>query len=116
LSAFIRGDELGDGFGAANRHFSSVSAGICPTSSNTIDKCYNGEGGCYSGAVSFPMGTPESPKGTAMSYCHVSSAGCGQNVRVFHPTHIAVPNNRIAANTPSCLTFTVDLIFANGFQ
>ena len=51
-----------------------------------------------------------------MSYCHVSSAGCGQNVQIFSPTHITVIRNRVAANTPSCLTLGVDQIFANGFQ
>jgi hypothetical protein len=51
-----------------------------------------------------------------MSYCHVSSAGCGQNVQEFHPTHITLLRTRVAAHTPSCLTLGVDQIFASGFQ
>ncbi|WP_175497862.1 M12 family metallo-peptidase [Dokdonella immobilis] len=116
LSAFIVGHELGHNFGASHTHCTNSSSGSAPTGSNTIDQCYSGESGCYSGPVSCPTGTPEAPKGTVMSYCHVSSASCGQNVQVFHPTHITVIRNRVAANTPSCLTTSVDLIFANGFQ
>jgi hypothetical protein len=37
-------------------------------------------------------------------------------VQKFHPTHITLLRTRVAANTPTCLTLIVDLIFANGFQ
>lgn len=115
-SAFIVGHELGHNFGASHTHCTNASSGAAPTGSNTIDQCYAGESGCYSGPVSCPSGTPNAPKGTVMSYCHVSSAGCGQNAQVFSPTHITVIRNRVAANTPSCLTLGVDQIFASGFQ
>lgn len=116
FSAFIVGHELGHNFGAAHTHCTNATTGQSPTGSNTIDRCYASEPNCYSGAVSCPTGTPEAPKGTVMSYCHVSSgANCGSNVQVFHPTHITLIRNRVAANTPSCLT-EADPIFANGFD
>ena len=115
-SAFIVGHELGHNFGASHTHCTNVTTGAAPTGTNTIDQCFAGESGCYSGPVSCPTGTPNAPKGTVMSYCHVSSAGCGQNVQIFSPTHITVIRNRVAANTPSCLTLGVDQIFASGFQ
>ncbi len=115
-SAFIVGHELGHNFGAAHTHCSNASTAAYPTGTNTIDRCYSGESGCYSGTVSCPTGTPDSPKGTAMSYCHVSTANCGQNVQKFAPPHITLLRNRVAANTPSCLTLGSDLIFANGFE
>ena len=115
-SAFIVGHELGHNFGAAHTHCSNATTGTYPTGTNTIDRCYSGESGCYSGTESCPTGTPDSPKGTAMSYCHVSSANCGQNVQKFAPPHITLLRGRVAANTPTCLTLGLDLIFANGFQ
>lgn len=115
-SAFIVGHELGHNFGASHTHCSNATNGAYPTSTNTIDQCYSGESSCYSGPVSCPTGTPDAPKGSVMSYCHVSSASCGQNVQKFHPTHITLLRNRVAANTPSCLTIDNNLIFANGFE
>ncbi|MBK7012501.1 MAG: hypothetical protein IPH43_07420 [Xanthomonadales bacterium] len=115
-SAFIVGHELGHNFGAAHTHCSNTNTAAYPTGTNTIDRCYSGENGCYSGTVSCPTGTPDAPKGTAMSYCHTSGVNCGQNVQKFAPAHITLLRNRVAANTPSCLTLGSDLIFANGFE
>jgi hypothetical protein len=53
--------------------------------SPAVDRCYNGEGGCWAGAVECPAGG----KGTVMSYCHVggsNGAGCGSSNSEFHPT------------------------------
>lgn len=116
FSAFVVSHELGHNFGAAHTHCSNSNTGNYPTASNTIDKCYSGESQCYSGAVSCPSGTPDAPQGTLMSYCHVSSANCGDNVLKFHPTHISLLNARIAANTPSCLSEGNDVIFAGSFE
>ena len=115
-NAFLVGHELGHNFGARHTHCANATTGSGPTGTNTIDQCYAGESslGCYAGAVSCPVSGPGAPKGTLMSYCHVSSANCGQNVLQFHPTHVTQVRNRIAANTPSCLK--PELIFANGFQ
>jgi hypothetical protein len=115
-TAFIVGHELGHNFGASHTHCSNATTGSYPTASNTVDQCYSGESSCYAGTVSCPTSGPGAPKGTLMSYCHVSSAGCGQNVQQFHPTHITLLRNRIAAHTPGCLTLGSDVIFANGFQ
>jgi hypothetical protein len=117
-TAFITGHELGHNFGARHTHCSDATTGGS-ASTNTIDQCYRAESGCYSGAVSCPASGPGSPKGTVMSYCHLSApngASCGQNVQQFHPTHATQLRSRIAANTPGCLTPNVDLIFSNGFQ
>ena len=117
-SAFIVGHELGHNFGARHTHCSDANTGAL-ASTNTIDQCFRAESGCYSGAVSCPVSGPGAPKGSVMSYCHTNApngANCGQNVQQFHPTHITQLRNRVAANTPGCLTLIVDLIFANGFQ
>lgn len=117
-SAFIVGHELGHNFGARHTHCSDAKTGAL-ASTNTIDQCFRAESGCYSGAVSCPVSGPGAPKGSVMSYCHTNApngANCGQNVQQFHPTHITQLRNRVAANTPGCLTLIVDPIFANGFQ
>ncbi|MGB0135377.1 M12 family metallo-peptidase [Dokdonella sp.] len=114
-TAFIVGHELGHNFGAAHTHCSSATTGSYPTSSNTIDQCNTSGTGCYSGPTSCPASGPGAPKGTLMSYCHVSPSSCGSNVQEFHPTHITQVRTRIAANTPSCLTLT-DVLFADGFD
>ena len=59
-----------------------------------IDECYNGEAGCYSGAVTCT-------KGTIMSYCH--SCGGMFNVDLqFHSRVIAVM--RRSVDSATCLT------------
>ncbi|MBN8481125.1 MAG: hypothetical protein J0L88_05985 [Xanthomonadales bacterium] len=114
-SGFLVGHELGHNFGASHTHCSNATTGAYPTATSTIDQCYSGESGCWSGPTSCPASGPGAPAGTLMSYCHVSSAGCGQNVLQFHPTHVTQIRARIAANTtPSCLRSEV--IFGNGFQ
>lgn len=115
-SASLVGHELGHNFGAAHTHCTDVSTGADPTGINTIDQCFAGEAaqGCYAGPTSCPTSGPGHPAGTVMSYCHIN--GCGQNVEQFHPTHIAVLNALIAANTPSCLLPNAELIFADGFE
>ena len=59
--------ELGHNFGSPHTHCYSP----------TVDECYSGEGGCYSGPTSVP---PE--KGTIMSYCHLLSGGYS-NIKMF---------------------------------
>ncbi|MEO7935212.1 MAG: M12 family metallo-peptidase [Dokdonella sp.] len=116
-SASIVGHELGHNFGAAHTHCTNTSTGAFPTGSNTIDKCSTSGTSCYSGATSCPATGPGAPKGTIMSYCNQFNGGaCGQNVQIFHPTHITSLLVRIAANTPSCLSLANDTIFTNGFE
>ena len=91
--------ELGHNFGVSHTHC-TVDGG------NYLDRCYSDEGtGCYSGPVSCPApgSAPGAPKGTLMSYCHVSSASCGANVQLFHPVHVTQINNRIASQPSSCV-------------
>lgn len=113
-NAFLVAHEIGHNFGASHTHCSSASTGAAPTATNTIDQCYSGEGGCFSGPTSCPTSGPGAPKGSLMSYCHVSPSNCGSNTLQFHPTHITQLRARVAANTPSCLRSEV--IFTNGFQ
>lgn len=113
-SAFIVAHELGHNFGAAHTHCTNASTGDSPNNTNTIDQCFSGEGNCYTGVTSCPVSGPAAPKGTLMSYCHISSAGCGPNVQQFHPTHITRLRGYVAQNTASCLR--PDTIFRHGFQ
>jgi PKD repeat protein len=59
--------ELGHNFKSHHTHCYGTNVGL----PDWIDKCYNGEGGCFSGAVVNP---PMSEK-TIMSYCHLLSPG-----------------------------------------
>jgi hypothetical protein len=117
FDARIVGHEIGHNFGAYHTHCTNLSTGAAPTGTNTIDTCYNQEGGsgCYTGATSCPA----AGSGTIMSYCNFTSvSGCAagtQNQLHFHPTQIndvLLPD--VAVNTPSCLM--TDVIFADGFQ
>ena len=117
FSALIVGHELGHNFGAYHTHCTSASSGAAPTGSNTIDRCYSGESGCWSGATSCPTSGPGAPAGTVMSYCNVRGCGSnGQNVLQFHPTQITVLAALVAQNTPSCLAPATDLLFRSGFE
>ncbi len=115
-SAFLVGHELGHNFGAAHTHCTNITTGASPTPTNTIDQCFAGESGlgCYAGATSCPTSGPGAPLGTLMSYCHLRSPTCGQNVLQFHPTHVTLIRNRVAANTPGCLRSEV--LFTHGFE
>ncbi len=91
-TALYIGHELAHNLGSPHTHCYSP----------TIDQCYNGESGCYSGSPSCPAGG----KGTIMSYCHVSGsngAGCGTNKSEFHSRVQTLIEGRLAANSPSCI-------------
>lgn len=111
-SAFIVAHELGHNFGASHTHCSSANNGAAPVSTGTIDQCYSGESGCFSGTTSCPSSGPGAPRGTLMSYCHIN--GCQQNVLQFHPTHVTQLLARVAANTPSCLR--TETLLTTGFE
>lgn len=114
VSQFV-GHELGHNFGSPHTHCYGNTH--TPGFPGPVDNCFNAEGtGCYSGTPQCPVGG----SGTIMSYCHFgpsSGAGCGISNEIFHPTVISLINTRIVANSPSCLApFSVDSIFANGFE
>lgn len=116
-SALIVGHELGHNFGAYHTHCTNAASGIAPTATNTIDKCYSAEAGCYSGPTRCPVSGPGAPAGTVMSYCNINGCGsAGQNVLQFHPAQITVLSVLVAQNTPSCLAPSVDAIFRNSFD
>jgi hypothetical protein len=80
-TAHFVGHELGHNMGSRHTHCYSPA----------VDRCYNGEDGCFSG-------TPECPadgSGTVMSYCH-GLAGCNSATE-FHPTVQALLENRLAS-------------------
>jgi len=87
IAAKFVGHELGHNMGSPHTH--------CYTP--TVDQCYGGESGCYSGSALCPV----SGAGTTMSYCHLNS-GCGSTAD-FHPTVQALFGDRLAANSPSCI-------------
>ena len=118
FSVLIVGHELGHNFGAYHTHCTNAASGTAPTASNTIDRCYSAEAGCYSGPTSCPASGPGAPAGSLMSYCNQNGCGTnGQNVAQFHPTQIGVLNALIAQNTPSCLVnVNEEQIFKNGFE
>jgi hypothetical protein len=100
--AKIVGHELGHNFGSPHTHCYSPP----------VDQCWNGEGGCYSGATSCPGGP-----GTLMSYCHL--VGCGSTLN-FHPTAVnRILNSYVAPATGLCVfaaSQSGDGIFADGFE
>lgn len=106
------GHEFGHNMGSPHTHCYSPA----------IDTCYGDESSCYSGEVSCPA----SGKGTIMSYCHVGAAsggaGCGTNNSQFHPTVQGLIENRLAANSPSCIALFEEAhppetpLFENGFE
>lgn len=115
-SARIVAHELGHNFGAYHTHCTNASSGAAPTASNTIDRCYSGEGGCYSGATSCPASGPGAPAGTVMSYCSLIGCGNGQNVLQFHPAQVTTLSALIAQHTPSCIAVSADEVFSDGFD
>lgn len=123
----IVGHELGHNFGANHTHCTNRLTGAHPTGTNTIDQCFNGEGGfgCYSGAVSCPNDNSVPGRGSIMSYCNFTAgsggAGCGPVLQEFHPTHEISLGVRVSANILNgCLDAIVlqppEYIFANGFE
>lgn len=107
-TAIFVGHELGHNMGSPHTHCYDTP----------IDQCYSGESGCYAGEVSCPVGG----KGTIMSYCHVSAAGCGTSNSQFHSGVQDLVKNRLAANTPSCIALYEEApppetpFFKDGFE
>ena len=90
ISKFI-GHELGHNMGSPHTHCIDNGLG------GFVDQCVNFEGGCFSGTPSCPA----AGSGTTMSYCHLLG-GCG-STSDFHPTVQALLEDRLAANSPSCI-------------
>lgn len=91
-SARLFAHELGHDLGSVHTHCYDPP----------IDQCYASEPGCYSGTTSCPA----EGSGTLMSYCNLST-GCGPsnpNRLELAPAVEAVMNDRVQANTPSCLS------------
>jgi len=82
------GHELGHNMGSPHTHCYNPP----------VDECYGGEGGCFSG----PASCPASGAGTTMSYCHLTG-GC-RSTPDFHPTVQALLGDRLAANSPACIS------------
>ena len=108
---YVTAHELGHNFGANHSHCTDNTTGNQPVGTNTIDQCYNGESGsgCYAGTATCPaahtVNGVANVKGTLMSYCHITPAGCGVS-NVFADIHRTVLAARIASNFPSCITAT----------
>jgi hypothetical protein len=102
--------ELGHNVGSNHTHCITLSAAQKTQYSvtrNYVDECYNGEGGCFSGAVTVPA-----EKGTIMSYCHLRSGG-GTNTRFTfglpgEVSEVVRTNmrNNMAGRTPSLSSIT----------
>lgn len=94
--------ELGHNFGAEHAHCSNATTGVGGQSTNTIDQCFNTEGGCYTGpqicpAASTVNGVPNI-QGTLMSYCHLSGLpNCGSR-EVFATAHRTLLTPRVVNN------------------
>ena len=86
------GHELGHNMGSPHTHCLSNGLG------GFVDECSNAGGNdCYSGGTSCPV----AGSGTTMSYCHLLS-GCGSTAD-FHPIVQTLLDDRLAANSPSCI-------------
>jgi hypothetical protein len=114
--------ELGHNFGAFHTHCSNSTTGAGPTASSTIDTCFNGEPGCFSGAPVCPVPSTvngvTNVRGTLMAYCHLNGiAGCTSS-EVFATAHRTLLTPRVANNvTNGCFTGSqTPNIFANGFE
>lgn len=79
--------ELGHNFGSSHSHCYNPP----------LDKCYNGESGCYSGAV-------VASRGTLMSYCHLLSGGLSNIDLTFGDTVSA--RIRTSVDAAACLATT----------
>ena len=101
-SARLFAHELGHNLGSVHTHCYDPP----------IDQCYAQEQGCYSGATS----CPSEGSGTLMSYCNFGS-GCGTANRLeLAPDVASVLNQAVAANTPSCLSGDIPVIYADRFE
>ncbi|MDX2416921.1 MAG: M12 family metallo-peptidase [Xanthomonadales bacterium] len=97
ISKFV-GHELGHNMGSPHTHCLSNGTG------GYVDQCVNYEGGCFSGTPSCPNA---GSGGTTMSYCHLLG-GCGSTSE-FHPTVQTLLEDRLAANSPSCIALFEDV-------
>jgi len=88
FSAEFVGHEIGHNLGSVHTHCYSPE----------IDQCFNREDDCYDGPESCPSGGPGGSSGTIMSYCHLSTQGCGNNEDLFHPTVITEFGDEIASD------------------
>jgi len=106
-SARLFAHELGHNLGSVHTHCYDPP----------VDQCYAQEPGCYSGPTSCPGGGDNA--GTLMSYCNIK--GCGpsnQNLLELAPTVASLLNQRVSANTPSCLAEDAGdtIIFQDRFE
>lgn len=97
------GHEIGHNLGAFHTHCSNRTTGAGTTSTNTIDQCFSGEGGCYSGPTSCPTDNSVNLRGSLMSYCNFPNsngpgASCGPTLNEFHPAHQTLIAPRVASN------------------
>jgi hypothetical protein len=103
--AYLVAHELGHNLGADHTHCANSTTGA-QASTNTIDRCFNGESsfGCYAGPQSCPTAqeSPTSPQGSLMSYCHLNGLSCGVSTE-FHPTHVTQLIARLASQPTSCV-------------
>lgn len=119
--AYLVGHELGHNLGARHTHCANAATGAA-ASTNTIDRCFNGESGsgCYAGTQACPTAieSPTAPMGSLMSYCHLNGLGCGVSNEI-HPTHVTQLNNRLNSQPASCVSAIgggPEQIFRNGFE
>ena len=117
--------EMGHNFNSPHTHCYGGIGG----SSEPVDRCHNGEGGCWAGAASLPCSQAGAGCGTLMSYCHLRSGGLGNISPTFgegHPWGVLperVPDRMgahvaaRAASNPGCLELTIpELLFSDGFE
>ncbi|HYD48358.1 MAG TPA: zinc-dependent metalloprotease, partial [Terriglobales bacterium] len=106
--------EIGHNFNSPHTHCYNGIGG----SSDPVDKCYSGDGGCYSGATSLPCAAGSGGKcGTIMSYCHLLSGGSSNITMTFGlgfqhgmlpdrvPSRMRAHVLSRAASQPSCLQY-----------
>jgi hypothetical protein len=102
------GHEIGHNMGAFHTHCSDRTTGAGTTATNTIDQCFNAEGGCFNGTPACPTDTSAPPRGSIMSYCNFTggnAASCGQTLNEFHPAHQTLIAPRVASNKSNgCFT------------
>lgn len=114
MDAPLVAHELGHVFGLHHTHCTG-SNGSAPTGGNTLDRCFSGESGCYSG----PTSCPSAGQGTLMSYCHISGCGTGNSSRI-HSVQANALNTRLNSQPTSCIAPLGGggggPIFSNGFE